>query len=165
MGRKPITVTAAHITQIEKMAGYGMTEASIAHIIGMDPSTLRVKKGTDTRIASALERGKAKAEQQVGKALYLAALDPKHKGQLTAIIWLEKTRAGRIEPRHESTKDIEANETLERFKAIVSKLEERAKLDSGDTLGGVHVNDRGPALGCVPQPAAPNSQKALPTWQ
>lgn len=92
-GRPPIEVTDEHIVQIAKLAGYGMTEASIAWVIGMCPDTFRIKKGQDDRIARALEKGKSDAEDRIGKALYEKAI----AGDLGAIVWWEKTRANRYE--------------------------------------------------------------------
>jgi hypothetical protein len=77
---------------MEMLAGLGLTEASIARIIGMAPRTLRDKKQEDA-VAAALEKGKAKAEQQVAKALFTKAKG----GDLGAIVWWEKTRAGRTD--------------------------------------------------------------------
>ena len=92
-GRPPIEVTDKQIVLIGKLAGYGMTEAAIAHCIGMSPKTFYTKKGNDPRIPTALENGKALAEQQIGQALYVKAIG----GDLGSIIWWEKTRAGRYE--------------------------------------------------------------------
>ena len=93
MGRLPIEVTDDHILQIGKLAGYGMTEASIAWVIGMCPKTFSTKKKDDERIATALEKGKSDAETLIGEALYQKAI----KGDLGAIVWWEKTRANRYE--------------------------------------------------------------------
>ena len=152
MGRRKLAVTDDHIVQLEKLAGYGLTMAAMAHIIGMAPTTMAARMREDQRIGEALERGKALAEQRIGQALYNVALDPSHRGQMTAIIWWEKTRAGRIEPRHESTKDIEANETLERFKVIVAKLEARAAEGEPQTT----------VLDCEHRPAEAVPLKRLP---
>jgi hypothetical protein len=93
MGRPAIDVTDEHIRQIEKLAGYGMTEASIAWIIGMCPKTFYAKKQADERVGTALEKGKADAEDKIGEALYTKAIN----GDLGAIVWWEKTRANRYE--------------------------------------------------------------------
>ena len=98
----------------------------------MRPSlTFRDHKQRDDRITTALERGRAEAEQRISKSLFEVAMDTKHKGQVTACIWLEKTRFGRVEPKADSGANAqEASEALERFKAIISTLEERARLES-----------------------------------
>jgi hypothetical protein len=92
-GRPPIQVSDKDCRTIAKLAGYGMTEASIAHILGMHPNTFARKKQDDERIVVALEKGKSDAEQRVGKALYTKAIN----GDLGAIVWWEKTRADRYE--------------------------------------------------------------------
>ena len=93
MARPKKTLTDDHIGQIEALSGYGLTEAAIAHIMAMHPNTFRARKEDDERVSVALEKGKAIAEGQVGKALYVKAIG----GDLGAICWWEKTRAGRKE--------------------------------------------------------------------
>ena len=39
MGRHRIEITPEQIETIEKLAGYGLTEAAIAHCIGLNPKT------------------------------------------------------------------------------------------------------------------------------
>lgn len=91
-GRPPKEITDDHLRQIEALAGYGLTEAAIAHVIGLSPATFRRKKN-EARVMSALQKGKALAEATVSKALFERAKE----GDLTAIIWWEKTRAGRTD--------------------------------------------------------------------
>lgn len=78
---------------MEKLAGYGLTYNAIAHILGLASRTFRDKKATDARVSAALEKGRAVAERKVGEAVFRRAL----KGDMTAAIWWEKTRAGRTD--------------------------------------------------------------------
>jgi len=99
MGR-PKKITGQHIAQIEKLAGLGLTQASIAAVIGCAPSTLRSYKGQDgSDVSGALERGKAVAEAAVGEALYTKAVG----GCIQSIRWWEMTRANRSEKSQVST--------------------------------------------------------------
>jgi hypothetical protein len=95
VGRPRKDLTDRDIVQVEKLAGYGLTEAAIAHILDLGSRTFRDKKAADARILAALEKGRAVAEGKVGKAIYVRAL----KGDMTAAIWWEKTRANRSD-RH-----------------------------------------------------------------
>lgn len=92
-GRPPFTLGAKELRQIEALAGYGLTEAAIAHVLGCAPSTFRAKKKTAEQVAAAMARGKAKAEGIVGKALFKKAKG----GDIPAVRWWEMTRAGRSE--------------------------------------------------------------------
>jgi IS30 family transposase len=92
-GRPRIELTDEHIGQIERMAGYGLTEAAIARILGIHPNTFTQRKKDTERVAVALERGKALAESVIGEALYVKAKG----GDVAAIKWWEMTRAGRHE--------------------------------------------------------------------
>ena len=89
-GRPRIEITAAMLRQISALAGYGLTEAGIARVIGVDPRTFRRRKRDEALVMSALENGKAIARATIGKALYEKAV----AGDLGAIVWWEKTRAG-----------------------------------------------------------------------
>ena len=91
-GRPRKVITNEHLTQIETLAGYGMTEAAIAHILGMSPVTFwRNKTQLRPVIVKALARGRAVAESVVGEALFNRAKG----GDIQAIRWWEMTRAGR----------------------------------------------------------------------
>lgn len=93
MARPRIAITPDHLRQIEQLAGYGLTEAAIAHVIGVDPRTFRRRKDDEDAVVSALEKGKSKAEGIIGQALFNKAKN----GDLGAIVWWEKTRGGRVD--------------------------------------------------------------------
>jgi hypothetical protein len=92
IGRPPIQITDDQLEQIERLSGYGLTEAQIAAVLSMHPNTLRAKKHAE-RVSVALEAGKAKAQGIVGQALFTRAKG----GDISAIRWWEMTRAGRTE--------------------------------------------------------------------
>jgi len=89
-GRPAKVITADHIRQIEVLAGYGLTEAAIAAVLDMAPSTFREKKQA-ALISGALARGRARAESEIGEALFNCA----RRGDSWAVMWWEKTRANR----------------------------------------------------------------------
>ena len=93
MARPEIPLTDEHLEQIAQLAGFGLTQAQIAAVIGMSPDTFLRRKKTRPEVVRALEAGKAKAEAKVGEALYTRAIT----GDVSAIRWYEMTRAGRSE--------------------------------------------------------------------
>lgn len=101
-GRPPIVFTPYQLRQMETLAGYGLTQASIAAVIGVNPETLTNKKQTVPEVSQALARGKAVAEAAVGQALYTKA----KKGDIKAITWWEMTRAGRSSRQHVQTEEL-----------------------------------------------------------
>lgn len=86
------------LRQVEELAGYGLTMAQIAAVLGFSERTLHNKK-TDELVA-ALQRGKAKAAAIVGKALFVRAKE----GDVPAIRWWEMTREGRSERQQTEAK-------------------------------------------------------------
>jgi hypothetical protein len=77
------------------MAAVGIPQAEICLVIGIDPKTLRKHYREDLDSALIL------ANTAVGGALYSAAKE----GSVSAIIWWEKTRAGRKDVLDLSSKD------------------------------------------------------------
>jgi hypothetical protein len=61
--------------------------------MGMHPDTFRARKREHDRVLRAIENGKAKAENEIGRTLF----DKAKAGDLGAIVWWEKTRADRRE--------------------------------------------------------------------
>jgi hypothetical protein len=73
--------------QVEAMAGYGVPEADIAGVVGIDPKTLR------KHYRSELDHGHVKANAKVAENLYRKATGEGREAVIAAIFWL-KTRAG-----------------------------------------------------------------------
>ncbi len=90
---RPITIeiTDKMLGQIETLAGYGLSLAQIAAVIGISEGSLVKKKADEVRVFRVLEAGKAKAQGRVGKSLFERAVE----GDVAAIRWYEMTRAGR----------------------------------------------------------------------
>ena len=90
MGRKRIDVD---INEVERLAGLGLTQEEIALSLGIARMTLESRKRENELFVEAIKRGKARANQQVANVLYEKATG----GDMTAVIWWEKTRAGRTD--------------------------------------------------------------------
>jgi len=92
------------------MAGYGVPEADIAGVLGVDPKTLR------KHYRSELDHGHVKANAKVAENLYRKATGDGREAVIAAIFWL-KTRAGWKETmvQEHTTKD----EQLVIFRTIV----------------------------------------------
>lgn len=118
------------LRQVEELAGYGLTMAQIAAVLGFSERTLHNKK-TDELVA-ALQRGKAKAAAIVGKALFVRAKD----GDVPAIRWWEMTREGRsersqTEAKVEVVSDAETDARLARLMGdIIAKRAQDSSAES-----------------------------------
>ena len=73
--------------QVEAMAGYGVPEADIAGMIGIDPKTLR------KHYRQELDQGHTKANIKVAENLFRKATGEGREAVTAAIFWL-KARAG-----------------------------------------------------------------------
>jgi len=76
-----------HRRQVEAMSGYGVPEADIARIIGIDPKTLR------KHYRQELDQGHTKANVKVAENLFRKATGEGREAVTAAIFWL-KARAG-----------------------------------------------------------------------
>ena len=76
-----------HRRQVEAMAGYGVPEADIAGMIGIDPKTLR------KHYRQELDQGHTKANIKVAENLFKKATGEGREAVIAAIFWL-KARAG-----------------------------------------------------------------------
>ena len=94
MARPKIPITERDKVQIEAMAGLGLRVEQIATILGISKRTFsRWCKRDD--VMAHYKRGQTKAQFTVAQSLYNKAKG----GDLTAIIWFEKTRSGRAETK------------------------------------------------------------------
>ena len=87
MGRRAHRPDPVTSRQVEAMAGYGVPEADIAGVIGIDPKTLR------KHYRHELDHGHVKANARVAESLYRKATGDGAQSVTAAIFWL-KTRAG-----------------------------------------------------------------------
>jgi hypothetical protein len=86
MGRRAHTPDPAGRRQVEAMAAYGVPEADIATVIGIDPKTLR------RHYRQELDTGHIKANSKVAENLFRKATGDGREAVIAAIFWL-KTRA------------------------------------------------------------------------
>jgi hypothetical protein len=85
---------------VESLSGFGIPQAEIARLVGIDPKTLRF------HYEDQLDLGAIKASAKVAQNLFTMACKPTREGLSAAIFWL-KVRAGWSEytpgPRSEET--------------------------------------------------------------
>lgn len=86
MGRPPHEPTPMSRRNVEALAGYGVPEADIAGVVGIDPKTLR------KHYAQELRYGHVKANAKVAENLFRKATGDGRESVIAAIFWL-KTRA------------------------------------------------------------------------
>ena len=88
-GRKPKTLTAEQMSQVEALAAY-LTQDQIADYFGISDKTLREMMLRDEDISTAYKRGKAKAVGSIAQSLLTKA----RNGDTTSQIFYLKTQAG-----------------------------------------------------------------------
>lgn len=86
MGRPPHEPTPMSRRNVEALAGYGVPEADIAGVVGIDPKTLR------KHYARELRYGHVKANAKVAENLFRKATGDGRESVIAAIFWM-KTRA------------------------------------------------------------------------
>lgn len=109
------------LEKVEEYAGLGLTREEIALSLGISYSTLnrRIKESED--VDTAMKRGRAKANIKVGNALMKAI----EGGNVTAIIFYLKARAGWTE-KQQIEAEIKSQENVpEGLTAIYAKLREQ----------------------------------------
>lgn len=106
-GRPPEAVEdKIDLLQVEKLAGLGLTDVEIGHVIGVTEQTVNNWK-TDDEFLLVLKRGKEKADSRVVQSLYKRACGYK---------FLEKTIEGIKTPAGKLT-------TMQRIKTVVKEVE------------------------------------------
>jgi hypothetical protein len=94
---------------VESLSGFGIPQAEIARLVGIDPKILRF------HYADQIERGAIKASAKVAQNLFTMACKPTREGLSAAIFWL-KVRAGWSEyaPKSPSEGPLGKKEAAER---------------------------------------------------
>lgn len=118
--RKPIS-----LAQVQQLASEGHTEGEIARRLGISQDTLTRRKADVADLADAIKAGQESAHSTVSNALFQQA----SKGNVTAIIWYEKTRRG-FRDQQDITSDGKAL-AHDYHNAILSKLFAHAPPDPG----------------------------------
>jgi transcriptional regulator with XRE-family HTH domain len=88
------------MNEVERAAAGGLSQEELAAQLGISLSTLHRRKRDNEDFVAAIERGRAKAHAEVSAALMGRIRD----GEISAIIWYEKTRKG-YSDRNVSTND------------------------------------------------------------
>ncbi|MEX0853891.1 MAG: hypothetical protein WD036_11505 [Bauldia sp.] len=83
MGRRAHLPDQASRRQVEALAGYGVPEAEIAGVVGVDTKTLR------KHYRQELDHGHVKANARVAESLYRKALGDGSQSVTAAIFWLK----------------------------------------------------------------------------
>lgn len=86
MGRRAHAPDPVSRRQVEAMAAYGVPEADIARVVGIDPKTLR------KHYRDELDLGGVKANSRIAESLYRKAMGDGPQSVTACIFWL-KTRA------------------------------------------------------------------------
>ena len=86
MGRPAHEPTSMSRRNVEALAGYGVPEADIAGVVGIDPKTLRKHYREELRY------GHVKANAKVAENLFRKATGDGRESVIAAIFWM-KTRA------------------------------------------------------------------------
>jgi transcriptional regulator with XRE-family HTH domain len=111
MGRKRIEID---IREVERLAGLGLTQEEIALSLGVSLATITRRSRDSDDFDEAIKRGSARALGEVANALFQRAI----RGDISAAIWWEKTRAGRSEKNVNQNLNVDisnlSNEQLER---------------------------------------------------
>ena len=90
MGRRKKILTPEQIQDLEKLAGFGLNQELIADFFNISDRTLRNRMEEDPIIHAAYKKGRAAAISNACEKLQQAI----NKGNLTAIIFYLKTKAG-----------------------------------------------------------------------
>lgn len=88
---RKIEVSVSGVFLIENLASLCLSMEQIAVALGFGVATLYRLQRRDERVQQALFKGRLAAEVTIAKALF----DQARAGNVTASIWLEKTRFGR----------------------------------------------------------------------
>ncbi len=128
MGRRAHLPEPSQRRQVEAMAGYGVPEADIARVLGIDPKTLR------KHYREELDTGHIKANARVAESLFRKATGDGRQSVTAAIFWL-KTRAGWKETSvQELAARVEAPTVIELVsprERLLAELERLAQTQTG----------------------------------
>jgi hypothetical protein len=117
-GRKLWLPSHADILKVEELVGAGLTHDQIADYFGINRATLYRRKSELSDFCDAIKRGTMKMQIATGGKIFQLG----QKGNLGALIWLEKTRFGKTD-RVQVAGD--ANQPLRIREEIRHKLSKR----------------------------------------
>ncbi len=107
------------LSEVERLAGLGLSQNEIAASLDISVDTLARRKKEFAEFADALKRGKANAKSEIANKLFIEA----KAGNITAIIWIEKTRFGFSEKLQiEDVRDAEKSTAKERLANALTRF-------------------------------------------
>lgn len=106
------------IAKVEELAGLGMTKEEIALSLGVSYNTLNRRAKESEDVEMAIKRGRASANIKVGGALMKSI----EEGNVTAIIFYLKTRAGWTEKQKIEAKITEKRNVPQGLSAVYAVL-------------------------------------------
>jgi hypothetical protein len=138
MARPSHKPDASHRRQVEALAGFGITEAEIAGLIGIDAKTLR------KHYRHELDFGHTKANAKVAENLFRKATGDGRESVTAAIFWLKaRARWKEISINEHSGIDGRPIEQVSEIRRIIISAPERATglpgspaLPAPDTING-----------------------------
>lgn len=80
------------LKQVSELAHKGVTEASIARIVGLTPNTFSTKKKEYPELGECLKKAHAHGEDEVVGYLWNIIKDTKHKHHFSACLFYLKTK-------------------------------------------------------------------------
>lgn len=102
--------------EIEKYASLGLTQIEIALAMGWGQACFFNHKREDEKIEEAIRRGRAKFKVIVSQNL----VRQMQSGNVTAAIWLDKTRCGTIQPL---AQNVNVGEIVKQIKEFLNEAE------------------------------------------
>lgn len=123
-GSHKLALTPHVLTTVEKLAALGMPDETMASVLGISADTIGRRKQDTPEFAEAYARGKASAEVAVANTLYNAMKG----GNISAAIWIEKTRFNRAERVRVDERSVDVSTLSD---------EQLARLAAGDDLASV----------------------------
>jgi hypothetical protein len=112
--------------EVEKLAASGLTFEEMAAVLGVSHDTLLRRRKDDPLFNQALLKGKATVKMEITNKL----VEQAKSGNLTAIIWYEKTRLGYREKRDpEPEPEVDRNSALCLLLERLEKLSQQRQMD------------------------------------
>ena len=112
------------LERIADLSAKGVTEASIARIVGLTPSTFSAKKKEHPELGDILNKSRASGEEEVVGYLWNIIRDPKNKNHFSACLFYLKTQ--------HMWREVNKEETVKELPSTVPFKRKEAKDDDLD---------------------------------
>lgn len=89
---KKWVLTPEILATIKRLSAEGVTEANIARIVGISPTTFSAKKKEHPEIEEVIKEANAHSESEVVGYLWNIIRDPQHRNHFPAILFYLKTK-------------------------------------------------------------------------